>query len=94
VSSPLAAIGNARKISDGEVRRCFVQAYAGVFGLSLLILLRAHFTEPHWSIENLTWARFFLNWGLILFFATLTVGYTWFVIVQPPIVFEGLGHVA
>lgn len=76
------------------MRRCFIEAYAGVFGLSLLVLLRAHYTESHWALENLSWARWLLNWGLIAFFATLTLGYTWFAIFQPPVVFEGLAHSA
>jgi len=89
-----ARAGNAKDISDGFVRRCFVEAYAGVFGLSLLVLLRAHFTEDHWALEHLSWPRFFLNWGLIFFLSLLTMGYSWFAIAQPPVIFEGLGHVA
>ena len=86
--------GHARDITDGFVRRCFVEAYAGVFGLSLLVLLRAHFTEDHWALEHLSWPRFFLNWGLIFFLSLLTIGYSWFAIAQPPVIFEGLGHVS
>eukprot|EP00041_Stephanoeca_diplocostata_P004967 m.54117 g.54117 ORF g.54117 m.54117 type:complete len:201 (+) comp15477_c0_seq4:140-742(+) len=85
-------VWHARAITDGKVRRTFVQAYAIVFAISLVVLLRAHFTETHFELQNLTWERFLLNWGLIFFFALLTAGYAWFSIVMPPVVFSGLGH--
>ncbi|CAK9084359.1 unnamed protein product [Durusdinium trenchii] len=74
----------ARETDDGQVRRWVVRAYAVVFSLTTAALLRAQMTDATWHG---------LNWLNILLFASLAAFYSWFSIVQPPPVFEGLGKV-
>ena len=74
----------ARAITEPLVRRALVQAYAGVFGLMTVALLRATLTEgghfsPLFSAAN------------ILAFGVLTALYGYFALLQPIAVFEGLG---
>lgn len=75
----------AKETDDGQVRRWVVRAYAVVFSLTTVALLRAQFTDSTWHA---------LNWLNILLFAALAAFYSWFSIVQPPPVFEGLGKVS
>ncbi|CAE7943214.1 ML4 [Symbiodinium necroappetens] len=74
----------AKQTDDGRVRLAAVRAYAVVFGLTTLALLRAQLTDSTWHV---------LNWLNLLLFACLAAFYGWFSLVQPPAVFEGLGKV-
>ena len=70
-----------RQSADGHVRRGIVRAYCLVFVLTLLVLLRSHFTDDHWRWHN---------WANIILFGALAAFYGWFYCFNPPPVFEGL----
>eukprot|EP00435_Cladocopium_sp_Y103_P048433 s18_g14.t1 len=59
----------AKETDDGQVRRWVVRAYAVVFSLTTVALLRAQFTDSTWHA---------LNWLNILLFAALAAFYSWF----------------
>ncbi|CAK0862093.1 unnamed protein product [Prorocentrum cordatum] len=70
-----------RQSADGHLRRGIVRAYCLVFTLTMLVLLRSHFTDEHWHWFNL---------ANIILFAGLAAFYGWFCYFSPPPVFEGL----
>ncbi|CAM9848316.1 unnamed protein product [Heterosigma akashiwo] len=73
---------NARKVSDGKIRKTFVEAYFVAFLLTFIALLRGQLTEG-------TVFHFF-NWLNILGFLGLTVLYGYFIFFEKISVFEGL----
>ena len=75
---------SARSISEPLVRRALVQAYAGVFGLMTVALLRATLTEGGSFSPLFAGAN-------ILAFGALSALYSFFALLQPIAVFEGLG---
>ncbi len=75
-------VWKVRAIEDAHTRRALVQAYAIVFALTAIALLRAQLTEGgHFN----AW-----NWLNIAMFVGLSAFYTWFVAFEPIAVFEGL----
>ena len=75
---------SARSISEPLVRRALVQAYAGVFGLMTVALLRATLTEGGSFSPLFAGAN-------IRAFGALSALYSFFALLQPIAVFEGLG---
>ncbi len=65
-------------MGDGEMRKALVSAYALIFGLTFLSLLRAQITGGMLAV----------NWLNVGLFGCLCALYSWFVFVQPPVVYE------
>jgi hypothetical protein len=68
----------ARSMGDGDMRKALVSAYALIFGLTFLSLLRAQVTGGMLAV----------NWLNVGLFGRLCAFYSWFVFVQPPVVYE------
>jgi hypothetical protein len=74
---------SARTNTDATFRRSLVHAFAGVFTLTFLALLRAQLA-PDGPLSS--W-----NYLNILTFASLAVAYGYYSLVEPIRVFEGIG---
>lgn len=73
----------ARMNPDAQFRRSLVHAFAGVFSLTFLALLRAQLA-PNGPLSP--W-----NWLNILLFASLAGGYGYYSFIEPIRTFEGIG---
>ena len=69
-----------KTVTDGVIRRAFVQSYCAAFALTTLALGRAQLTET--NPVRLS------NWLVILVFAALTGAYAWFAFFERVAVFE------
>lgn len=77
-------VWSARSLGDGAMRKALVQAYALIFALMFVSLLRA----------QLTGGMLVVNWLNVALFGALCAFYSWFVFVQPPAVYELPNRVA
>jgi hypothetical protein len=72
----------ARHINDPEIKRAFIRAYFVCFFASSLALVYEHVSN-----EGIVDGKFFGTLKILVMLG-LTVGYGWFVFMQPPIVYS------
>lgn len=79
-------IYRARQINDGEIKRAFIKAYFVCFFMSSLGLIYEHMNN-----QGIVDGKFF---GVmkIMVMVSLTVGYGWFVFMQPLVVYSLSGQ--
>ena len=76
----------ARHGNDPEIKRAFIRAYFVCFLSSSLALVYEHFSN-----EGIVDGKFFGMMKIVVMVG-LTVGYGWFVFMQPPLVYSLSGR--
>ena len=79
---------HARKIADGAVKKTIIQAYFWCFCATSFSLVLDHLYNDG------TMSGGFFGTTKLIFFIGLSLGYGWFLFMQPPNVWAPLGRVA